>query len=199
MPSVLSPNPNDPRVIRTRQLILTAFAEQLNAMDFHAITIRDITTRATINRATFYAHFPDKYALLEAFLSDAFTELVLRKIDDGAVLTAETLTKLVFALCDYHESSQHCLKKYDSLALIIEENIKMQLEQLLHRLLAAASGAAGISTLQTAATYLSWSLYGVTFRWNMEGRVEPPSALSDRLVPLIRSGISFIGSGSAGE
>lgn len=173
MPSILSPNPNDPRVIRTRQLILDSFAEQLNKMDFGAITIQDITKKATINRATFYAHFPDKYALLESFLSDAFSELVLRKIDDKATLTEETLQKLVAALCDYHESSHHCLKKYDSLALIIEENIKMRLEQLLQRLLGEANSTMDTPTLQTAATLLSWSIYGVTFRWNKEGRHEP--------------------------
>lgn len=192
MPSILSPNPNDPRVIRTRQLILDSFAEQLNTMDFNAITIQDITRKATINRATFYAHFPDKYALLESFLSDAFTELVLRKIDDQATLTEETLHTLVAALCDYHESSHHCLKKYDSLALIIEENIKMQLEQLLKRLLSGANSTADNRTLQTAATLLSWSIYGVTCRWNKEGRHESPSALAGRLVPLMNNGVSLL-------
>ncbi|AIQ59410.1 TetR/AcrR family transcriptional regulator [Paenibacillus borealis] len=192
MPSILSPNPNDPRVIRTRQLILDSFAEQLNTMDFNAITIQDITRKATINRATFYAHFPDKYALLESFLSDAFTELVLRKIDDQATLTEETLHTLVAALCDYHESSHHCLKKYDSLALIIEENIKMQLEQLLKRLLSGANSTADNRTLQTAATLLSWSIYGVTYRWNKEGRHESPSALAGRLVPLMNNGVSLL-------
>lgn len=72
MPGVTSPNPNDPRVIRTRRLILDAFVDQLNKKDFYTITINDITQKATINRATFYAHFQDKYALLETLLSDAF-------------------------------------------------------------------------------------------------------------------------------
>ncbi|NOU78148.1 TetR family transcriptional regulator [Paenibacillus sp. LMG 31459] len=192
MPSILSPNPNDPRVIRTRQLILDSFAEQLNIMDFNAITVQDITRKATINRATFYAHFPDKYALLESFLSDAFTELVLRKIDDQAALTEETLYTLVAALCDYHESSHHCLKKYDSLALIIEENIKLQLEQLLQRLLSGVDSTADSRTLQTAATLLSWSIYGVTYRWNKEGRHESAAALAGRLVPLMNNGVSLL-------
>ncbi|WP_405114485.1 TetR/AcrR family transcriptional regulator [Paenibacillus sp. FSL K6-1217] len=192
MPSVISPNPNDPRVIRTRQLIYDSFATLLNTMDFNSITIQDITRQATINRATFYAHFPDKYALLEAFLSNAFTELVLRKIEEQALLTEETLHTLVEALCEYHESSHHCLKKYDSLALIIEENIKLQLEQLLHQLLSRSNNTAGNAALQTASTLLSWSIYGVTYRWNKEGRQEPPAALAGRLVPLISGGVSTL-------
>lgn len=78
MSGVLSPNSNDPRVIRTRQLILDAFLNQLNLKNFNSITIQNITEQATINRATFYAHFQDKYALLESLLSDAFMEYVTK-------------------------------------------------------------------------------------------------------------------------
>lgn len=140
MASVLPPNPKDPRVIRTRQLILDAFIRQLNSKDFNSITISDITSSATINRATFYAHFPDKYALLEAMLSEAFSRLVLEQIDAEAPLTEESLQKLIIALCDYHESSRHCL----------------------------------------------------TYRWNMEGRIESPAVLAQRIVPLISGGVPFL-------
>lgn len=99
---------------------------------------------------------------------------------------------IVAALCDYHESSHHCLKKYDSLALIIEENIKLQLEQLLQRLLSGIDSTADSRTLQTAATLLSWSIYGVTFRWNKEGRHESAAALAGRLVPLMNNGVSLL-------
>ncbi|MNI58956.1 DNA-binding transcriptional repressor AcrR [compost metagenome] len=193
MASVLPPNPKDPRVIRTRQLILDAFIRQLNSKDFNSITISDITSSATINRATFYAHFPDKYALLEAMLSEAFSRLVLDKIDAEAPLTEESLQKLIIALCDYHESSRHCVKKYDSVALMIEENIKLQLESLLLQLLSrAAADTADLKEITTAAIMLSCSVYGLTYRWNMEGRIESPAGLAQRIVPLISGGIPFL-------
>jgi AcrR family transcriptional regulator len=51
----------DPRVKRTRQLLLQAFTAVLaEKRSIPSITIRDITQRATVNRATFYAHFEDK-------------------------------------------------------------------------------------------------------------------------------------------
>lgn len=50
-------NQEDPRVLRTRQLIRTAFRDLLQKKGFDAITIKDIAQEATINRATFYAHF----------------------------------------------------------------------------------------------------------------------------------------------
>ena len=55
----------DPRVKRTRQSLEQAFVDLLHEKGFQAITVQDITQRAGLNRATFYAHFPDKYALLD--------------------------------------------------------------------------------------------------------------------------------------
>ena len=52
----------DPRVKRTRKLLQQAFLELFQEKGFASISIQDITERATVNRATFYAHFPDKYA-----------------------------------------------------------------------------------------------------------------------------------------
>lgn len=58
-------NQDDPRVLRTRQLIREAFSDLLQKKGFDAITVKDIAQKSSINRATFYAHYEDKYALLE--------------------------------------------------------------------------------------------------------------------------------------
>ncbi|CQR56716.1 hypothetical protein [Paenibacillus riograndensis] len=44
----------------------------------------------------------------------------------------------------------------------------------------------------TAATMISWSVYGLTYRWNMEGRKESPADLAQRTVPLIADGVPFL-------
>ena len=54
----------DPRVRRTRQLLQSALSGLLSERPLDAITVRDITGRAEVNRATFYLHFIDKYDLL---------------------------------------------------------------------------------------------------------------------------------------
>lgn len=43
----------DPRILRTRKLIMDAFIELTKKTDFNDITIGDITSAATVNRATF--------------------------------------------------------------------------------------------------------------------------------------------------
>ncbi|KLU55211.1 hypothetical protein EL84_24420 [Paenibacillus sp. VT-400] len=192
MSGVLSPNSNDPRVIRTRQLILDAFINQLNIKNFNSITIQNITEQATINRATFYAHFQDKYALLEAFLADAFMEYVTKRVDPDARLSAETIQQLIFSLCDYHVSSNGCIKKYETVAPIIEENIKTQLEQFLLELLSKVAGNVDPKTLKITATTLSWSIYGMTYRWNIEGGQESPAELANRVVPYMMGGLELL-------
>ena len=49
----------DPRVTRTKKLLMDAFREIAKEKKLQTITIKDITERATVNRATFYAHFYD--------------------------------------------------------------------------------------------------------------------------------------------
>lgn len=51
--------------IRSRKLIREAFMSLLTEKDRNKITVTDIVNRADINRATFYAHYPDVKGLLE--------------------------------------------------------------------------------------------------------------------------------------
>ncbi|MBA2396927.1 MAG: TetR/AcrR family transcriptional regulator [Ktedonobacteraceae bacterium] len=64
----------DPRVLRTRQLLLQAFSDLYSEKGFHAMTVQDITKRARVNRGTFYTHFEDKYAILECWLHEQFQQ-----------------------------------------------------------------------------------------------------------------------------
>ena len=71
------PNPNeklDPRIVRTRGLILKSFEDLLAEKGFETISVQDVTDKALINRATFYAHFQDKYALLDYSISQMFKQ-----------------------------------------------------------------------------------------------------------------------------
>jgi AcrR family transcriptional regulator len=58
----------DLRVRRTRKLIQQAFIELTVEKGFAALTVRDITERAMVNRSTFYRHYLDKYDLLEQYM-----------------------------------------------------------------------------------------------------------------------------------
>lgn len=65
----------DLRVYRTKKSICDAFVRLLERKGFQAITIQDIADEAMINRSTFYAHYTDKYDLLEKYTQHVFAEL----------------------------------------------------------------------------------------------------------------------------
>jgi AcrR family transcriptional regulator len=50
----------DPRVKRTLQIFYDAFTDLLREKHYEFISVQDITHKANLNRATFYAHFKNK-------------------------------------------------------------------------------------------------------------------------------------------
>ena len=65
----------DPRVVRTRQMLRDALVELIRERGYEKITIQDITSRATLNRATFYLHYRDKHDLLCQSSDDILKDL----------------------------------------------------------------------------------------------------------------------------
>jgi len=60
----MSGNTTDLRVVRSKQAIRDALVELIEEKGFETVTVKDITTRARINRGTFYDHYHDKYDLM---------------------------------------------------------------------------------------------------------------------------------------
>lgn len=69
----------DRRISKTKKAIATAFTELIEEKSFDAVTVRDITERADINRSTFYLHYKDKYDLLEKCEEDILAQMELAR------------------------------------------------------------------------------------------------------------------------
>jgi AcrR family transcriptional regulator len=91
----------DPRIRRTRQLLQHSLAELLRTREFDRLSVQEITDAAGLNRATFYAHYPDKFALLECMVAARFHAL----LDDRGVVfdgtCSNALTGIVLGVCDF--------------------------------------------------------------------------------------------------
>ena len=90
----------DPRILRSRRMLMDALAKLLSQKEFDDISIQEIADEATLNRATFYLHYPDKNALLQAMTAARFRDLIARRglsfTDcDGA------LRAIALGVCDY--------------------------------------------------------------------------------------------------
>ncbi|PJN91617.1 TetR/AcrR family transcriptional regulator [Bacillus sp. mrc49] len=65
----------DPRVRRTDNLLRDSLIELMDEKSYESITIKDITERATLNRATFYRHYEDKEDLLNKSIDRMLEDL----------------------------------------------------------------------------------------------------------------------------
>ncbi len=61
----------DPRVLRTRQALLTAALDELAEVGYAAFAMESVATRAGVGRSTLYRHWPDRLTLI----SDALETL----------------------------------------------------------------------------------------------------------------------------
>src|SRR5258708_34432431 len=105
-------NESDPRVKRTRQLLMQAFSNLAAEKDIRAITVRDIAGRATLNRATFYAHFSDKDALLDAAFRHRTREMLAEKLTPASPMTRENLCSLFYIVCQILNTMVHGCRRW---------------------------------------------------------------------------------------
>jgi AcrR family transcriptional regulator len=82
--------PLDPRVERSRTLILTAAVEELADVGYGGVTIESIAARAGVGKSTIYRHWPDKLDLIaDAF--ETFHEQMVPDLGDIPVRDAVAL------------------------------------------------------------------------------------------------------------
>lgn len=177
----------DPRVRRTRALIQQAFLDLLAEKGFQAITVKDITQRAEINRATFYAHFPDKYALLEATITQTFRQELKKRTLSACRFSEANLRALILTVCEYlAESETHCKVSDTQFEVLVENQVRKQVQELLERWLEEV----GMDIdAKTAAIASSWTIYGLALQWSEGKTREPVDAYVDRVMPLVLSNL----------
>jgi AcrR family transcriptional regulator len=181
----------DPRVTRTRQLLQKAFMELLMEKSFEAITIQDIAERATVNRVTFYAHFPDKYALLEYAIREMIRQRLRSQVPEEAPYTTDNLARLVQTVCAFlDEIGSHCPPPYGSMEPLMEKQIKAELYEILRKWLVERSGSA--PTPEQGAMVASWAIYGAAVQWTQQKRRESLDDYVQQVLPLILGGLQLV-------
>jgi AcrR family transcriptional regulator len=185
MSSTIQNEKEDPRITRTRSLILGAFMELLPEKGFQSLTVQDITEKAGINRATFYAHFPDKYALLDRSISQMFRQEIEKRMLNACHYSDENLRALIIMVCEFvSNANAHCKPANPQFESLVEAQVKNQLQELLQVWL--EQDESGIDS-KTAATAASWAIYGLVLQWSHDKNRKNPSAeeFADQVFPLI--------------
>ncbi|HET9590370.1 MAG TPA: TetR family transcriptional regulator [Anaerolineales bacterium] len=154
----------DPRVRRTRSLILQSFEELLAEKSFVSISVQDVTDKAQINRATFYKHFEDKYELLDYSISQMFRAEIEKRTLDACHYTLDNLRSLIVAVCEFLvRLHSDCAQPHQQFESLVETQIKAQIYDLLTVWLRQTKTR--IST-EIPATVATWAIYGLASYWS---------------------------------
>jgi AcrR family transcriptional regulator len=182
----------DPRIRRTRGLLQDALRNLLERKEFDKISVQDITEAATLNRATFYAHYADKFALLGEMTRVNFLKLLEQRnvLFDGTCATA--FHPIILAVCDYlielqksHSFNQHQFDPFVEATII--DQIRIVLLDGYQRHPAELTVPA-----EMIAATASWAIYGAVKQWvstpNRASAEEFVSVAAELVRPILTAG-----------
>jgi len=97
----------DLRVKKTKKAIKNALFDLIDVHEFEAITVKELTTKAKINRGTFYLHYENIDDLIDEYFNEFISKLYVLfemeeedwiKEDEGCYLNMKPISPLVVNL-----------------------------------------------------------------------------------------------------
>jgi AcrR family transcriptional regulator len=171
----------DPRILRSRRMLIEALARLLIRKEFEDISVQEIADEATLNRATFYLHYQDKNALLQAMTASRFRDLLERRsitfTDCNGALRA-----IALGVCDYLAENTGCPTQLSRMALegsiipIVEDMFKEGL---------ARHGIAPGADASLPATTAAWAVFGAARRWFQSPNRVPAEEMAARIETMV--------------
>jgi len=198
MPEFAPEKTVDPRILRTRKLLQQALVNLMKEKEYDCISVQDIAEAATINRATFYDHYPDKFALLECTVASRFNELLAER---GITFTCTSALKAIaLGVCDFIAASQVLCSEQTGKTGQIEPHMESAIIAVVRRMLLEGlqkhPSSQPISP-QMIATTASWAIYGAAKEWAQTPNRPPSHAVVDTIVTLVSPVLASIESAPA--
>jgi AcrR family transcriptional regulator len=179
----------DPRIVRSRRMLMDSLAKLLTKKDFEDISVQEIADEATLNRATFYLHYPDKNALLQAMSDVRFRDLIKRRgvsfsNCDGA------LRAIALGVCDYLTEITMCPLKGSRIPL--QSSIIPVVESIFKDGFAHHEMAPGVDA-ELLATTAAWAILGAARRWFQTPNRIPAEEMAGKIESMVKP-VLLIGS-----
>ena len=172
----------DPRILRSRQMLMEALLRLLTRKEFDNISVQEIADEATLNRATFYLHYPDKNALLQAMTAARFRDLIARRglsftNCDGA------LRAIALGVCDYLAESTSCPSQLAKMPL--EGSIIPVVEGMFQEGAAHHARTPGVDPNMLATT-AAWAIFGAARYWYQTPDRIPAEEMAARIEAMVK-------------
>lgn len=189
----------DRRSRRSQKLLKKGLLELMREKKFSAISVRDVTERADMNRGTFYLHYPDTTALLQSVETDMLAEAQLLIDEHMEEFEADGSLRPVFKpILDYiveHRPEFEALFANNSTS-----NFTDSLQDLIYRngvsLVQAKFHGASPDQLDFLISFIGYGLIGLIKAWFDQDMVLPREDLvqqADRLVNGAAEGVLSAG------
>lgn len=165
-------------------MLQDALAGLLKVKDFDKISIADIAEQSTLNRATFYDHYPDKFALLECLVATQFEELIARRkirFDgcDGAIRS------IAMGVCCYlSETRKPSAEGSRQAGSPMETAIVSVVRRMLLEGFASHPPRPGVCPLLLSSA-VAWAIYGAAMDWALKPKRISISRISEKITAII--------------
>ena len=184
-------NRADRRIRRTRLLLQEAIVALILEKTYYKITVQDIIDRADVGRSTFYAHFPDKEALLVSTFDDLASDLDHRI--EGTAETQHLLhAEAYFIHAQERRDFYQAMIEGGGMELVletgrrhIEDSIQVHLSQM------EVDSDALATPLPVLINFLTGSLLSLLTWWIAEDMPYTPAQMSVMYEQLVMPG--FLG------
>lgn len=178
----------DPRILRTRKLIVGSFERLSKIKSFSDISVTDITKEAMINRATFYNHFLDKYDLLEQLISEQLNSNLNCSAQNTDISLDEVIKKLFLSLTSFEKFLTLENESQAEIALT-HTKIRSGLINIFTEELENHSLSKDKKMIEKLAVYLTNNVINISDEWNRSNREETAEEYIDSLLPIIQYGV----------
>ncbi|MEM6528095.1 MAG: TetR/AcrR family transcriptional regulator [Chloroflexota bacterium] len=181
----------DPRVRRTRRLLMNALLGLLTEKSLQSITVSEITHHATLNRATFYLHYTDKFDLFISTARDLFHDTLMDALPREHIGHVEDIKTMVIATCNFvQQAIAQRSPQNKPFEPVIEAQIQEHLQDYLYVWLQsdAMKGTELTTCAKTTATLISRTILGCALRWMREPGSRTPEDVAEQVYRIVMNG-----------
>ena len=172
----------DPRILRSRRMLIDSLAKLLAKKEFEDISVQEIADEATLNRATFYLHYPDKSALLQAMSDVRFRDLIARRGISFSNCEG-ALRAIALGVCDYLTEITDCPVKGSRIPL--EGSIIPVIEDMFREGLAGHTTTPDIEAALLATT-AAWAVFGAARSWFQSSNRIPAEEMAAKIETMVK-------------